>query len=216
MFKFSVFFWIAFFAALAWCASVFVGVLVSESYHPMSAKGDLFYPLRQWAVAIVFLFGVGMYAYWSMRRPLAPRVYQVGIVILLLISLMPFLPRVDSGYTHPYYLGEQRHEIPWQYSPSGGQDEAGGEDFRVRVSLPDLPLTYGALSQTVTVTKALGFRDGQPAETCMLVRRSTRCEWQRGEYVYSVMGDIGHFPEDTTEMMISVADLLDSFEVPGH
>lgn len=214
MFKFSVLFWISFFAALVWCASVSVGVSVSQSYHPMAAKGDLFNPLRQWAVALVFLFGVGMYVFWTTRRPLASRVYQIGTVVLVLISLTPFLPRIDSGYTQTYYLDEQRYEIPWQYSPSGGQDESGGERFRARVSLPDLSLRYGSLSQTVTVTKALEFRDEPRDEVCTVAGGSTRCEWQRGEYVYAVIGDAELISEDITEMMASVADLLDGFVVP--
>jgi len=141
----------------------------------------------------------------------------MGIAVLVLISVVPILPRIDSGYKQVYFLNDLRHEIPWQYSPSGGSSNVGGRYFLARVSLPDMGQDYAALSQTISIGKAVDVNNGRGGdvadETCVTKRRTIRCEWRHGDFVYMASGDADKFPEDVTELMTSAANLLDGFEV---
>lgn len=217
MFRWSVLFWIAVVAAIGWCVSVFFMSAVSESYFPMEAKGDLFQPLRMMMIVGVILTMIVMSVLEARRGPLAPLAYKIGLVILVLISLIPFLPRVDNGYEQTYFLNDQRHDVPWQYAPSSGKDVPGGRYFLARVALPDMGKNSHALSQTITIGKAIDVNNGRGGEiqneTCVTGKYNTKCEWQRGDFFYSASGDTDLFPSDVTEILTKAADLLDSFEV---
>ncbi|WP_162929996.1 hypothetical protein [Pseudophaeobacter sp. EL27] len=78
MFRFSMLFWCAVVASFAWGGGTYVSLKVSEFYHPMTARGDLFGPLRYGAIVLPVLATVGMLGLWFRRRPLSPRHYQGG------------------------------------------------------------------------------------------------------------------------------------------
>lgn len=219
MFRFSILFWCAVVASFAWGGSILVGLKVSEFYHPMAVRGDLFVPLRYGAIALPVLVAVGMLGFWLGPRRLSPRYYQGGLTVLAIAACFPFLPRVDSGYHQSYWLGENRHEIPWQYSPYNGSPEPGGKYFLVKVSVPDLVPRYETREKTVIIGKAVDFIHGKggPArvEPCRRQFSSMSCEWQRGDNVYSASGNVELFPSDMPVFMVSVAELLDGFEVPA-
>jgi len=217
MFRISILFWCGVAASITWGGSILVGLKVSEFYHPMAVYGDLFHLLRYGALFLPVLAAIGMLGLWFWRRPLSPRHHQGGLALLVIAACLPLLPRVDSGYHQSYWLGENRHEIPWQYSPYNGSPEPGGKYFLVEASVPDLAPRYETQEKTVIIGKAVGFNygEGGPAreEPCRKRSSSMSCEWRRGDSVYSASGKAGLFPSDLPAFMVSVADLLDGFEV---
>lgn len=217
MFRFSTLFWCAVVASLAFGGHTYVWLKVSEFYHPMTVHGDLFHLLRYGALFLPVLAAIGMLGLWFWRRPLSPRHYQGGLAILVIAACLPSLPRVDSGYHQSYWLGENRHEIRWQYSPYKGSPEPGGKYFLVEVSVPDLAPRYETREKTVIIGKAVDFNHGEggPAreEPCRRRSSSMSCEWQRGGRVYWAYGKAGLFPSDLPVFLETVADLLDGFEV---
>jgi len=219
MFRFSILFWCAVVASLALGGHTYVWLKVSEFYHPMAVYGDLFHLLRYGALFLPVLAAIGMLGLWFWRRPLSSRHYQGGLAILVIAACLTLLPRVDSGYRQSYWLGENRHEIPWQYSPYNGSSEPGGKSFLVEVSVPDLAPRYETREKTVIIGKAVGFNKGEggPAreEPCRRRSSSMSCEWRGSDRVYSVSGKAELFPSDLPAFMVSVADLLDGFEVPA-
>ncbi len=219
MFSLANLFWCVFIASIAVCASAFVGLSISDFYHPMEMRGDLLFPLRQWAVAVPFITGIVVYRLWLRPQPLAPRVYYVGLSLLALTILLPVLPNLDSGYRQTYWLDESKYEIPWQYGPYNGSLDRGGKFFLVKVSIPDLVPRYDTQDKTIIIGKAVGFNHGQggpaPDEMCSTQYSRLECQWQRGAFVFMASGDLDMFPADVSELMVSVADLLDSFEVPA-
>lgn len=183
----------------------------------MAMRGDLLYPLRQSAVAAPILVAIVIFSLWMWRRPLAPQIYLVGLSILAIAAFIPFLPTIDGGYRQVYWLGEERHEIPWQYDPYNGSIGRGGKYFLARVSVPDLVPRYEFEGETVTIGKSTDFDYGKggaaPEKICVVNALHMKCEWRRGKFVYSASGSPEHFPLDAAGLMVSVADLLDSFEV---
>lgn len=220
MFRISILFWCAVVASFAWGGSVLVGLKVSEFYHPMAMRGDLFVPLRYGSIVLPVLAAVGMLGFWFGPRSLSPRHYQLGLIVLAVAAFLPFLPRVDSRFHQHYWLGETRYEIPWQYSPYNGSAEPGGKSFLVKLSVPDMVPRYETRAETLIIGKAVDFNYGKggPAreEPCRWRSSSLSCEWQRGDSVYLASGDADLFPNDMPAFMASVADLLDGFEVSGR
>lgn len=213
-------FWIAVAASVAWGGSVFVGLGVGEFYHPMAALGDLFRPLRQAAIAVPILAAVAMFSLWLWRRPLAPRIYWIGLSVLLFAAVLPLLPKIDSGYRQVYWLEKEKHEIPWQYGPYNGSPDRGGKYFLVKVSVPDLVPRYETRGETIIIGKAVAFNHGEggapPEKLCTKNSSRLECQWQRGNFVFMASGDANLFPSDLTDLMVSAADLLDSFEVSAR
>lgn len=204
---------------MPWGGDTYVSLKVSEFYHPMAARGDLFGPLRSGAIALPVLATVGMLGLWFRRRPLSPRHYQGGLIVLTIAACLPLLPKMDSGFHQHYWLGENRYEIPWQYSPYNGSPAPGGKYFLVKVSVPDLVPGYETREKTVIIGKAVDFNHGKggPArvEPCRRRTSSLNCQWKRGDSVYYVYGDVELFPSDMPVFMVSVAELLDGFEEPA-
>lgn len=217
MFRFSILFWCGVAATITWGEFFLIVRSINATYHPMTLRGDLFDPLRYGVIVLPVLAALGMLGLWFWRRPLSSRHYQGGLAILVIAACLPLLPRVDSGYRQSYWLGENMHEIPWQYSPYNGSPELGGKYFLVEVSVPDLAPRYETREKTVIIGKAVGFNKGEGRfareEPCRRRSSSMSCEWQRGGRVYSASGKAGLFPSDLPAFMVSVADLLDGFEV---
>ncbi len=220
MFRISILFWCAIAVSFVWGGSVFVNLKVSEFYHPMAVRGDLFVPLRYGSIVLLVLAAVGVLGFWLGSRPLSRRHYQGGLIVIAIAACLPFLPRMDSGFHQHYWLGETRYEIPWQYSPYNGSPEPGGKYFRVKVSMPDLVPRYETRAETLIMGKAVASNNGKGgpagAELCRRDTSSLSCQWQRGDSVYSASGDAELFPNDMLAFMVSVADLLDGFEVAGR
>lgn len=103
MFRWSVVFWLALVPAFVWLGSVSINDGINEFYHPMSVKADLLFPIRSKAMLGIVLLAFVMFVMWMWRRPLSSRIYQVGIVALVLISLLPMLPKIDNGYKQTYF-----------------------------------------------------------------------------------------------------------------
>ncbi len=93
----------------------------------------------------------------------------------------------------------------------------GGKYFLVKVSVSDLVPRYETREKTVIIGKAVDFNHGKggPArvEPCRRQFSSMSCEWQRGDSVYSASGNAELFPSAMLVFMLSVAELLDGFEV---
>jgi len=194
-----------------------MGLAVSESYHPMAARGDLIYPLRQWAVIVPILAAIAVFSTWLRRGPLAPRIYLIGLSVLAVTALLQNFLRIDSDYRQVYWLDEDKYEIPWQYGPYNGNPERGGKFFLVKVSVPGLVPKYETQGATIIIGKAVDFNHGKggtaPEEMCMTSHSQVECQWQRGNFVFIASGDTELFPPEVSGFMVSVADLLDSFEV---
>jgi hypothetical protein len=184
----------------------------------MAGRGDLLRLLREAAVVAPILIAISMFFLWVWRRPLAPRIYVAGMFLLAVVSFLPLLPKIDSGYRQVYWLGEARHQIPWQYGPYNGSPDPGGKYFLVKVSVPDLVPVYETQNSTIIVGKAVDFNygDGEaaPENMCMTRSHKKKCEWRRGNFVFIASGNPELFSTDISGFMVSVADLLDGFEVP--
>jgi hypothetical protein len=217
MFPWAILFWSAVAVSVAWCGSAFVGLGIGEFYHPMAARGDLFHPLRQGAVAAPILAAIAMFSLWLWLRPLAPRIYLIGLSVLAVTAFLPLLPNIDSGYRQVYWIDENRYEIPWQYGPYNGSPDRGGKYFLVKVSVPDLVPRYETQGETIIIGKAVDYNYGKggaaPEEMCTMKYSRLECQWQRGNFVFMASGDADLFPSEVSSLMVSASDLLDSFEV---
>ncbi|WP_160116720.1 hypothetical protein [Pseudovibrio ascidiaceicola] len=217
MWKWPVLFWFAVVASVYWLGPVFVDHVVIETYSPMKARGDKLFYLRQTAVIIPILAGVVMFAIWLWRRPLAPLIYKSGLLVLALVALSPFLPRIETDFQQIYWIGQARYEIPWQYAPSKGSIRPGGGHFEVRVSIPDMTPQYESKQKTLAIGKASYFQTSYnlpgPAELCKPFFGKLHCQWLRGDVVYSATGHKDLFPDDLGSLMTSAKELLDSFQV---
>lgn len=107
-------FWCALFASVVWGAMMLVGLGISETYHPMAARGDLFHWVRFGGLVLSILTAIVFFGMWSRQAPLPNRRYKIGLGIVAVAMALPFLPHVDSGYRQVYWLGETPYEIPWQ------------------------------------------------------------------------------------------------------
>ncbi len=190
---------------------------VGESYHPMAVRGDLFHLLRQWAVAATILTAIVVFGLWLWRRPLAPRIYVIGLFVIGIISLIPLLPSIDSGYRQAYFLGDDKYEIPWQYGPYNGDPERGGQYFLVKVSVANLAPKYETQEDTIIIGMAVDFNygtgGGAPEEICLVDNYNFSCQWQLGNSVFMASGEAKLFPSDVSGLLASAPDLLQSFKV---
>ena len=211
-------FWCVLAVSVIWCGLISANTLVRSFYHPVAALGDLLHPLRLWAIAGPSLVGIAMLCIRVGRHPLAPRVYCIGLFVLVAAAIAPSLPPIDSGYRQAYWLGEDKYEIPWQYGPYNGSLDRGGKYFLVSVSVPDLLPQYETRSETIIIGKAVDYNHGKggaaPEKTCLARRYRFECQWRRGNSVYLASGEADLLPSEASGLMVSAADLLDSFEVP--
>lgn len=215
--RYSILFWFAAFFSAIWNGWMFFNVSLSAAYHPMSAKGDMLRLVKETALLAPIPIAVSMFLFWLWRRPLADRFYVIGLVLLVLATVLPFLPRIEGTYRETYWLGDTRHEIPWTYAPYNGSNAPGGKLFWVSVSFPGLEPRYRTRDRLITIGKAVDFNDGNgggaPAEPCTRYQTYIKCEWRRGDFVYMVSTIPEDFPSDLPAFMAEVADLLDGFDV---
>lgn len=183
----------------------------------MSARGDLLRPLRLGAIIVPIVAGVLMLCVWMRWHPLAPRFYLIGLFVVGVGGLLTLLPRIDSSYRQVYWLGSDRYEIPWQYSPFNGSTDRGGKYFLIKVSVPGLVPRYEAQGETFIIGKAVDFNHGKggsaPAEVCKTNYSRLECQWQRDASVFIASGNANILRPNISALMPSVADLLDSFKV---
>ncbi|MBG6204603.1 hypothetical protein IWQ48_005766 [Labrenzia sp. EL_13] len=196
---------------------MYVSFAVGEVYHPNASLGDLLRPLKEAALFFPIIVIVFVFLLWLWRWPLSDKPYEIGLVLLIVAMILPWFPRIDSGFRQEYWLAQTPHEIPWQYSPFNGSKKPGGRSFLVRVALPDLLPEYETSEPTVIIGKAVDFNHGKggavPENTCIKDRDNARCEWRRGEFVYSASGSSKAIPPDLRSYMDSIANLLDGFEI---
>ena len=220
MYKYPLVFWTSVIIAVCWCGLIFVDSGISEFYHPMAARGDRLHWIRKYAVGIPILVSIAMLVIWVWKRPLAKLIYALGIVPLCLAIALTFLPRVDSEYTHEYWLGENPHRIPWAYNPSLGQSEPGGTYFVVKVRGFEFVPFYSGVGEKFDLGKAIDYnygRGGNPPENgCDVGAYVFQCEWKSGDYVYNLSSDIDNILDDPQSLFQSVEELLDSFETESY
>ncbi|MBB3993862.1 hypothetical protein GGR95_001493 [Sulfitobacter undariae] len=210
-------FWCCFVVALIWCTNAFVNSGINEFYHPMAARGDLFHPVRKVALPLIGFAAVAMLGLWFWRRPLAPQTYLFGLAAIVGISMLPILPKIDSGYQQVYRLGDVVSEVPWRYGPVMGGRVESEKYFTVTVTVPDLAPVYGNSGPTLTIGKAIDFNNGEggavPAETCNSQYGSLDCQWQHGDFVYFANNSREVTDNDLTRLMPAIVELLDSFQI---
>lgn len=217
MFPYPILFWLTGVLAIVWNGWTYISIAVGESYHPNASLGDLLRPLKEAVLFAPIVVLVFVFLLWIWRRPLPDKPYEIGLVLLIVAMILPWFPKIDSGYRQEYWLAQSLHEIPWQYSPFNGSKEPGGKYFLLRVALPDLLPEYETSEPTVIIGKAVDFNHGKggaaPEKTCIKDGDNVQCEWRRGAFVYLVSGKYQAAPDDLTVFMGEVADLLDGFEV---
>ncbi|MEO1113969.1 MAG: hypothetical protein AAFY05_16605 [Pseudomonadota bacterium] len=215
--RYSNLFWFAAFFTATWNGWMFIQFTVGAFYHPMSAKGDMLRLVKEVALLAPVPIAVVVFLIWLWRRPLAERTYLIGLVLLLVAILLPFLPRIEGNYREAYWLGDTQHEIPWYYGPYNGSNEPGGKLFWVSVSFPELEPRYRTRSRLITIGKSVDFNNGEggdaQGEPCTKYQTYIKCEWRRGDFVYMTVNHPELFPSDVSKFKVSVVDLLDSFEV---
>lgn len=209
-----------------WCGDVFINNIFYAHYHPMQALGDRFSSLRTWAISVPIVLAPTMAILWFWRRPLAPAFYLLGTIALTAAVAMTFLPRVDSGYEQVYWVGNQRHSIPWIFRPHVfdpyiGAPQRPGDYFLVRAWGEDLVPYYERSGQRprhfFVLGKSNAFNRGQggpaPEDNCLVGEYHFRCEWQNGDYVYAMSISASEAPSTPQSLFKPVEELLNSFEV---
>ncbi|GLQ18105.1 hypothetical protein [Maritalea porphyrae] len=218
----AIVFWIVVLAAIAWCGMHSIEMMIYASYHPMYARGDLLYPLRVSSIPLLILTSIVVASLWLWRRPLQHLIYALGMFVAASISLTIVLPRVESGYKQIYYVGEERFEIPWQFSPYSGSPDLGGKDFRIIATIPELIPEYDTREKTVTIgisIKEFPERaETNSGSTCSLADSYGRisCRWPYGKYFLDVSGDQRLFAEDKSGLYPAISALFDSFRVEAE
>jgi len=217
MFSWAPVFWLALVALIFWSGWILAFADLGAFYHPMPTLGDFLWPLRKWSIVVPIASAITMLSIWLWRGPLASVYYLVGTAILAITALLPFFPEIDNGYRQVYWLDDTRYEIPWQYGPYNGSPERGGKYFLVKVSVPDFIPKYKTQKETIIIGKAVDFNHGKggtaPDEICIRNHPRLECQWKRGDSVFIASGKKGLFPPEISDFMVSVADLLDSFEI---
>lgn len=217
MIRLSTLFWLSALLSAIWNAWTFINYSIRKTFHPMAAKGDMLWQVKEVALLAPIPIAIIMFLFWLWRRPLTDRPYVTGLVLLVAATLLPWLPRIEGNYREVYWLAETQHEIPWYYAPYNGSSEPGGKLFWVSVSFPGLEPRYKTRDPLITVGKAVDFNNGKggdaPQEPCTTYETYIKCEWRRGNFVYMVSTIPEHFPSDISAFMVEAANLLDGFEV---
>lgn len=214
-------FWTGILGCIWWCSAAFINGNVGAHYHPMTALGDRFSAFRAGAIFIPIVVALAMTILWFWRRPLAPTVYLLGTVPLAAAVATTFLPRIDSGYEQVYWIGNQRHSIPWMFGPYNGDPQRGGDYFLVRAWGEELVPYYESSGQRprdhFILGKSNAFDNGQggslPDDNCLADEYIFRCEWQRGDYVYSMSISASSVPTNPKSLFQPIEELLNGFEV---
>ncbi|AVX04991.1 hypothetical protein MXMO3_02479 [Maritalea myrionectae] len=190
---------------------------MSTSYYPMPARGDLLYPLKITMVPMLIVTAIVMLIIWFRSRPLKRNAYLFGLVAVSIIALLPFLPHVDNGYKQVQYIGTEKFEVPWQYSPYGGTERLGGEYFNIRVNGSDLAPKYNTMVGTMIVgistKKHFDHAEDVPEDGCVEYssNRKLRCQFAGAGYNFTAAGDRDLFPENKSILFSDIAALFDSF-----
>lgn len=191
--------------------------MISAAYYPMPARGDLFYPLKITTVPMLIVTAIVMLIAWFRARPLKRNAYLFGLAAVSIIALLPFLPRVDNGYKQVKYIGTEKFEIPWQYSPYGGTELPGGEYFNIRVSGSDLAPKYNTMVGTMIVgistEKHFDHAENVPEDGCVEYssNEKLKCRFTYLNYYFTASGDRDLFPEDKTVLFRGISELFESF-----
>ncbi|MDU9007221.1 hypothetical protein [Sedimentitalea todarodis] len=213
---YSILFWMTAAATVWWCGMAFINGVVIGHYHRMAVLGDRLHVVRTGSISIPILVSLTMLALWMWRRPLSPRIYVLGIITLGFAAALPFLPRLESGYEQTYWLGEQRHSIPWVYAPFNGQSQPGGTYFHVRVRDMELTPYYLGFGANITIGKSSGSDYGKggvaPKNDCESNHYNLKCTWKNGDYAYALSVEADKSPEDPQAFFRPIEKLLDSFE----
>ena len=217
MIPYRALFWFAALLSAIWNGWAFINYSIKTFFEPMAALGDQLWLVKEAALLAPVPIAVMMVFYWLWRRPLTERPYQIGLALLVAVTLLPWLPRIEGNYHQTYWLGETRHDIHWTFAPQNGSPAPGGKSFEVSVSFPDLEPRYRTKDRLISIGKAVDFDHGNgsgaPDEPCAKHQTYTECEWQRGDFVYRLTTHPELYPSDISGFMVAVADLLDGFEV---
>lgn len=218
---YPLFFWVAAIGCIWWCGISLINGSVSAFYHPMAVLGDRFSAYRANAIAIPVVVSFMMAALWFWLRPLAPILYLLGLVPLGFAFTLTLLPKVESGYEQTYWLGDQKHSIPWVFGPYNGRQQRGGDYFLVRAWGKELTPYYDLPDHRpkdhFILAKSTEFNNGKgglpPENNCVADGHRFSCEWREGDYVYAMSISANNAPTNPQSLFQSVEELMNSFEV---
>jgi len=209
-------FWQRALLTFIWCGFISLEYTVFGFYHPMIALGDRLHVLRISSILIPILVSFIMYGLWLWHGILSDRAYKIGTYLFLFAAALPFLPRWDNSYEHSYWLGEQRHSIPWEYDPYIGDEQPGGRRFLVRVRDLELTPYHAGEGDDFLIWKAVDFDHGNggsgPENPCNIAENLIQCEWKEGDYVYSFSYMTNNASKDPYTILPAIVELMDSFE----
>lgn len=214
-YRLAILFWAMVAVTFILCVLAYINGGISEFYHPMAAHGDRFFVFRKYAISVPILASIIVFLLWGFRRPLLNKIYIFGLIPLFVAGAMTIFPNIDSEYKQSYWLGDQEHSIPWQYSPFNGQSHHGGTYFLLKVRGLDLTPKYGGLDNEFIIGKSIDAQHDRFKldKDCAIERQNTFCEWKSGRYYYSIYARTSNFSEDFRPYFQPVVQLLDSFDV---
>ncbi|MBG6197955.1 MFS superfamily sulfate permease-like transporter [Labrenzia sp. EL_159] len=108
---------------------MYVSFAVGEVYHPNASLGDLLRPLKEAALFFPIIVIVFVFLLWQWRRPLSDKPYEIGLVLLIVAMILPWFPRIDSGFRQEYWLAQHRMKFPGSIHPSMEARSLGGGTF---------------------------------------------------------------------------------------
>ena len=182
----------------------------------MLVKSDLLHPLRKWSLVVPIAVALAIAILWIFKRPLKPRLYLVAIALLAVGIVLSNLPKIDSGYEQTYWIGDQKHSIPWRYGPYNGDEAPGGTHFRVRVSPHKLMPRYDVDGQTIIVGKwaeePTAYDKLANSEICASDGLEFQCLWRQGAFFYTALGRSEFMPDDPLVFSNRITEMMDGFE----
>ncbi|WP_424833370.1 hypothetical protein [Ruegeria sp.] len=219
----SLLFWVTTLICVLWCGITFISSSVTAHYFPMLELSDHMYVFRAWSVSIPVIVAMVILVLWHNRRPLPPRNYFFALIPLFFAFTLTFLPRVENGYEQEYWLGSQKHAIPWNFAPYNGQTQRGGSVFFIRVRgdelapfFPQKPDASGHLILGKSTSFGFGLDAPVPKKTCDADRYNFKCEWKKGDYVYYLSSQAHSVPYDPESLLMPIVELMDRFEVEAE
>lgn len=201
--------------ALVWCAGIAALSSVDASYHPMLAKGDIFNPLRRWAVLAVFSVAVVMLLLWSVRRPLSRLQYKGGILAVVTLSAAVLFPSVDSGYREVFSDGSERYEIPWWYDPVKIVKEDGTVGVWIRVSAHEGVPRYRTRGEMIRLALMIGadVASSDPPDGCREDTYGIKCTMVRADRVYYASAPRRQSLDAVAQALLLAPEIFESFKV---